>query len=179
MLCQDVRTDGDNSSNKVCFFLKRESFEEKIMVVGVMSGLGPLPLIKVPPKVKVNSEYYIRHVLKPLLEVQIPNMNGTGTNKVTVHNDQASSHTSKLTMAYAAQVESTIGIKILPKKHIPVKSTDISPLDFYGFGYLKQRLLRRRAKTLDGVWKVLKQGWSRITPDTSRIVFVNKKDAYD
>ena len=47
---------------------KHEKLSEKFMVVGALSGRGPLLLIQVPPKVKINAEYNVEHVLKPLLE---------------------------------------------------------------------------------------------------------------
>ena len=51
-----------------------------------------------------------------------------------------------------------MGISYIVRKDIPVKSPDTAPLNFYGFGYLKQRLATRRPKTLIwGIWKFLQQ----------------------
>jgi len=63
-----------NGTRKICYSRKQEEIEEyvtqkserygdKIMVVGANSGRGTLPLIKVPPNVKINSKYYVDHVL--------------------------------------------------------------------------------------------------------------------
>jgi hypothetical protein len=38
-----------------------------------------------------------------------------------------------------------------------VKSQDGSPLDFYGFGNLKQKLYSSKVTTLNGLWKGLKR----------------------
>jgi hypothetical protein len=38
------------------------------MVVGAISGHVTLPPIKVPPKAKINADYYISHVLKSICE---------------------------------------------------------------------------------------------------------------
>jgi len=143
---------------------KGESYGEKIMVVGAMSGKGVLPLRRVPQNVKINSHYYIEEVLKPWLEVEIPKLYGNDTKNVVVHHDQASSHMSKETAAYAAGLKSRLGITILDKSEIPVKSPDISPMDFFGFGFMKQRLFSRKPKTLEGLWKVIKEDWSKVTP---------------
>lgn len=67
--------------------MRRESFETKFMVVGAITGKGTLPLIRVPAKVKINSDYYIDHVLKPFLEEKIPKLYGRETSKVYFHHD--------------------------------------------------------------------------------------------
>ena len=36
------------------------------------------------------------------------------------------------------------GVSYTSKKDIPVKTPDGSPFDFFGFGYLKQRHLKRK-----------------------------------
>jgi predicted transcriptional regulator len=162
-------TEGKGTSKYVK--VKRESFGKKFMVVGVMTGRGTLPLIKVPPKVKINSDYYIGKVLRPILETGIPTLYGSDTDKVFIHHDKASSHTSKKTQDYTTEINSRLGITVISNKDIPVKSPDVSPLDFFGFGYLKQQLFRRRATTLDGVWKVLKEEWAKITPEKCQNVF--------
>ena len=51
------------------------------------------------------------------------------------------------------------GISYIASEDIPVKAPDTSPLDLFGFGYLKQKLRKRRAKSLDGVWKVSQEEW--------------------
>lgn len=154
---------------------KKESFQRSFMVVGAMSGRGTLPLIRVPKNVKINSKFYIDNVLKPLVEIHIPSLYGNETSRVIIHHDKASSHTSKLTQGYAKVIEQNTGIRLLPNKEIPVKSPDASPMDFYGFGALKQRLVLRRASTLDGVWKVLNEEWNRLTPLKCRNVFAEWK----
>ena len=133
------------------------------MIVGALSGRGVLPLIKVPRNVKINADYYIQHVLKPICEIHLPKLYPGELHKVFVHHDAASSHTAKKTDAYAKELKQKLGITIIAKKSIPVKSSDTSPMDFFAFGLIKQRLHLRRASTLNGVWKLLKQEWSKIS----------------
>ena len=45
----------------------------------------------------------------------------------------------------------------LNKEDITVKFPDGSPLDFFGFGFLKQKLEKRNARTLEGVAKLSKE----------------------
>lgn len=154
---------------------KRESFEKKFMVVGAMTGRGVIPLFRVPNNVKVSGEYYVEKVLKPLIEVHLPPLYGDEMSKVVIHHDQASSHMSKVTTAYAQVIKGQLGVTILAKSDIPVKSPDASPLDFFGFGHLKQRLGRRRARSLGGVWKILQEEWNLVTPIKCRNIYAEWK----
>jgi hypothetical protein len=47
-----------------------------------MRGKGTLPLNSDPARVKVNSEYFIEHVLKPLPEANVPALYGSETHEV-------------------------------------------------------------------------------------------------
>ena len=150
---------------------RKEKFGEKFMVVGAITGRGTVPLITVPGNVKINANYYINDVLKPLLEGSVAKLYPNETHKVFVHHDKASSHTSRKTALYAADLKRRLGMTIINNDQIPVKSPDCSPMDFFGFGVLKQRLHMRRATTIQGVRKVLDDEWSKITPETVRKVF--------
>ena len=132
------------------------------MVIGIITGRGTVPLLKVPSEVKINAQYYIEKVLKPLFNEYLPRLYPNDMDKVFFHHDKASSHTANLTTSYLEQLRSEIGISYLYKKDIPVKAPDASPLDFFGFGYLKQELLKRRARTLIGVWKLCQRVWSKV-----------------
>jgi len=141
------------------------------MAVGGMTGRGVLPLIRVPPKAKINSDVYIASVLKPLLEKEVPKLYPGELEKVTFHHDAASSHTSNKTALHLKELEENFGIKAIPKSEIPVKSPDTSPMDFYGFGMLKQQLSSCRVKTLGGLWKFLQKEWNGVSHETVREVF--------
>jgi len=104
--------------------------------------------------------------IKTLLETEVPKLYPGELEKVIVHHDKASSHTAKRTANYSANLKQRLGITIIPNSEIPVKSPDLSPMDFFGFGLLKQRLFKRRVRSLDGLWKVLKEEWSKIPPKT-------------
>jgi hypothetical protein len=88
-----------------------------------------------------------------------------------VHHDKGSSHTAPNTGTYAEDLKKKLGITIIPNEEVPVKSPDASPIDFYGFGLLQQRLEQRKARTLEGVWKFLTVECNRITPATARRVY--------
>ena len=125
------------------WYVDKDNFYNTFMVVGAISGRGTLRLIKVPKKVKVNAEYYIQKVLKPFLEVQIPKLYPGETLKIVVHHDAASSHTAKKTTAYANDLKRKLGITIIPKQDIPIKSPDTSPLNFFWFWVSKTTPLHK------------------------------------
>lgn len=156
-------------------FEKRESFDESFMVVGVISGRGTIPLFKVPSNVKINAQYYIDYVLKPLFNEHLPRLYPKDMNKVFFHHDKATSHTANLTLGYLDEMRTKYGITYIEKENIPVKTPDASPLDFYGFGYLKQELLKRKARTLDGVWKLSQEVWGQVTLRSIKEVFASWK----
>ncbi|UYV67875.1 K02A2.6-like [Cordylochernes scorpioides] len=147
-----------------------ETFLKGFMVVGVMTGRGVLPLIKVPSKVKVKSEFYIECVLKPVIE-QLKDLYPGEMDKVFLHHDKASSHTSNKTQQFLQEMKDTLGINFIRNSDIPVKSPDASPLDFYRFGMLKQRLFNRRPKTEAGLWKAAQEEWSNVSLSKVKEVF--------
>ncbi|CAG7823521.1 unnamed protein product [Allacma fusca] len=87
---------------------RRKRFRERMMIVGAMTGRHVLPHIKVPHKVKINSEYYVANVLKPILADGVAKM--YGTSKCFVHHDATSSHTARCTQAYQGELKAKTGI---------------------------------------------------------------------
>jgi hypothetical protein len=132
------------------------------MIIGAVSGRGILPLIKVPSNVKINADYYIKHVLKPILEYEVPKKCPGELDKVFFHHDKASSHTAAKTMEYFKDVNERLGINFIRNKDIPVKSPDASLCDFWAFGKLKQDLFNSKASTINGLWKVCNTIWNKI-----------------
>lgn len=145
---------------------RAESFGPKVMAVGILTGRGTVPLFFVPPKAKINSQYYIDFVLRPLVENYLPKLYGRELDKIWIHHDKATSHTSAQTAQYMRDVTEATGIRFIKTEEIPVKSPDASPLDFFGFGYLKGKLKRRRVKTVAGLKRAAKEEWQRISRET-------------
>jgi hypothetical protein len=142
---------------------RRESFAKGFMVVAGFCYKGKLRLRKVATKVKINSDYYQKNVLKPIFHKEIPFLYNNDISNVHFHQDKASSHFSKSTLCYLDKLKDETGINYIPKSHIPTKSPDASPMDFCAFGLLKRAVANRRAHTLNGLWKVLQEEWDRIS----------------
>ena len=158
-----------------CIIANKENFGKHFMVVGGMTGRGILPLIRIPLNVKISGDTYVKYVLKPYFEKFLPQLYPTEMHKVIFHHDKASSHTSKFAKLYLDQQKKKLKINYIPKENIPVKGADISPLDFFGFGFLKQKANACKATTLDGVWKFWRRTWSEVTPEMCTNVFQNWK----
>ena len=96
------------------------------MVVGVLSGRGTVSLFRVPPKVKINSVYYIDNVLKPLVETYLPQLYPGELHKVWIHYDMATSHFSKETAKYMEEAEVKYGVQFVKIRENIVKALLIS-----------------------------------------------------
>jgi hypothetical protein len=140
----------------------KESFSKGFMVVAGFCYNGKLEIRKIPSNTKVNSEYYQSHVLGPIWHNEIPKLYGSEVNKVWFHQDKASSHTSHSTALFLHNLSMQTGINAIPFSSIPVKSPDAAPMDFACFGLLKRALRKRRATTLDGLWKVVMDEWNKL-----------------
>ena len=123
-LNEDLVYDNDaNGQTQICYitrgesvpehweFEKGESFAKSFMVVGIITDRGTVPLFRVPSNVKINAQYCVDYVLKPLFTVHLPRLYPNEMDKVYFHYDKASSHTVNLTTEYLGQDE--IGIRYL------------------------------------------------------------------
>ena len=178
-----IYLDDSNKKRRICYVKRGEPVpeswifenDESFMVIGIITGRGTVPIFRVPTKVKINAEYYVELVLKPLFTKHLPLLYPGEMDKVFFHHDKATSHTADSTTDYLEELKTNIGISYLEKQDIPVKAPDASPLEFFGFGYLKQRLGKRNAKTLDGVWKIVREEWSLIDLNMIQNVFASWK----
>ncbi|GFW95429.1 uncharacterized protein TNCV_1721311 [Trichonephila clavipes] len=87
-------------------------------------------------KMQVLSGKKEQNILKPSFEEEIHTLNGKDIDKVELHMDKTSSHTSKSTAAYLAKKESETGINYIPFDDIVrVKSPYASVMDFCAFSF--------------------------------------------
>jgi hypothetical protein len=115
------------------------------MMVGAKSGRGPHSLFKVPVKTKVKAQWDIGNVLMLIYQIHISRFYGSESSKFILHHDKKTSHTAKKTVQYAKEVRSKWGVTFIKNQDIHVKGPDMSPMDFFGFAFLKQRFWRRRS----------------------------------
>lgn len=148
-----------------------ENFPEHFMIVGAMTEERTFPLMKVPDKVKCNAQFYVDYVLRPLIEDHLKPFFGDDLGKVTIHHDKATAHTAKFTTSFLSEMKEKYGISFIEKKDIPVKGCDISPMDFFGFGFLKQAVGRSKARTKQGVWKKCCDIWNNVDASICKRTF--------
>jgi len=153
----------------------KEMMPKKVMVVAGLTAKGPLKVRIIPDKVKINSEYYIKYVLTPIIDQELVPMFGDDIKKVFTHYDKASPHVSNEMAASAMKMKNKYGLTFITKQDIPVKGADISPMDFHGFGYLKQAVQASRVSTIQGLCKKIKKIWSQRTPAQCDLVYQSWK----
>ena len=127
-----IYLDDSNGQSPICYVKRGEqvpehwvlendkSFKRGFMVVGIMTGRGTVPLIRVPSATKINAQYYVDYVLRPLFTEHLPRLYG----KVFFYHDKATSHTADLVRDYLEEVSEELGITYLDKEDIPVKCPD-------------------------------------------------------
>ncbi|GBM17952.1 hypothetical protein AVEN_111098-1 [Araneus ventricosus] len=92
--------------------------------------------------------------------------------RVKLHQDKATSCTSKGTTAFLEKMKTDTGIAYIPFQHIPVKSPDVSPVECYTFGLLKTALSKCKPTTIDGLWNVVQEEWKSIPLEILRKALV-------
>lgn len=102
------------------------------MIIGAISGQGVLLHMRVPPNVKINSERYVEDAFKALGMTHLLKLYPGEEGKVYIHHDAAFPHTAKKIQAYAEEVKEKFRPTLIKNFDIPVKSSDISSLDFFG-----------------------------------------------
>lgn len=135
-------------------------------MVGVLRGRNSLPLNSGPQNVKIISQVCPDSVLKPFLEVNLAKLDLREIFKIVIHDVKTLFRSSKNVVGCATTIHQQLTLTIISNKNIHIKSPDMSPFDFFGFGYLKKRLSIRCATTLDGLWKVARSEWSGNWPKT-------------
>ncbi|OQV22008.1 hypothetical protein BV898_04218 [Hypsibius exemplaris] len=96
----------------------RQTHPRGVMFVAGISARGPTAIRFLPPRTKVNSDFYVKHVLKPLLEKDIPRLYGTDAKYVALHHDSAAAHTALGTVVFP------------PKQEVPIYSCFGLALEF-------------------------------------------------
>lgn len=153
----------------------RTLWERKFMIVAAMCYFRTFPLIKIPDGVTMTSQVYVNRVLKPLIKNHLVKSFGDDISKVYIHHDKSPVHVSKFTTEYMETITQKYGIKFIAKEDIPVKGADCAPLDFFGFGHIKQSVERCEVKNLDQLWKLCKSIWRKVSPTTCANVYESWK----
>ena len=142
-----------------------------VMVIAGMTGRGPLRARIVPEKTKINADYYRDHVLKPIFQKELPKIYPGELDKVFFHQDKAPSHMAHKTFKYLEELRKKHSIDYQKKEHVVVKGADCSPMDFFGFGWLKYQVKKTRVKSWESFCKTITRRWSELSPETCANVY--------
>ncbi|GBM55268.1 hypothetical protein AVEN_272339-1 [Araneus ventricosus] len=121
------------------------------MIVAVFSYNGKLKIRRAEKNVKINSTYYQEKVLRPIFTEEISCLYPNDFQRVKLHQDKATSRTSKSTIAFLEKLKTYIGIAFIHFQHIPAKPLDVSPMDYCALGLSKRVLSKRKPTTIDGL----------------------------
>ena len=86
--------------------------------------------MKVPSQVKINGEYHVEHILKPLIQILLKFFDGYVSN-LFVHHDKISCHTSEIVSNFMDSATKNYGICFIKNKKVPVKGSDCEKLYFF------------------------------------------------
>ena len=152
---------GEKPSDKLKY-VKRVAFASGFMAWAGVSFRGKTDIRIIDKGTEVNSKIYIKNVLKPFLDKDVPRLFPCGSEEMVFHQDGASRHTSKETLQYLRNRNVNF---IKPEEWMP-QSPDAAPVDFGIWGILKRRLQKRNINSLLGLEKALKDEWQKLDQET-------------
>lgn len=118
--------------------------DEKVMIFTAFSIKGIVLIDILPKNVSFTAEYFSNNIL-PKLKSSVNNMKGVITTiKLRLHMDNARPHNAKM----SEQKMKELHIERLPH---PPYSPDISPNDFFLYGYVKNKLKGRSFQSRDSL----------------------------
>ncbi|GBM72233.1 hypothetical protein AVEN_83910-1 [Araneus ventricosus] len=120
-------------------------------IVAGFSYNGELKIRRVGKNVKVNSTYYQEEALRPIFTKEIPFLYPDDFQRVKLHQDKATSPTSKSTTEFLEEIKTDTSIAYIHFQHIPAKSPSVSPRDYCASGPLKGALSKRKPTTIVGL----------------------------
>ncbi len=112
---------------------KRMIGDQKIMIFSAFSSAGPLLLEVLPRNSKFTSAYMCEVILPKLNNACRTQLKVRSNQKIFIHMDNAKPHTAGKT------IKQIMALKFKQLPHPPY-SPDISPCDFFLYGYIKEQL---------------------------------------
>jgi histone-lysine N-methyltransferase SETMAR len=138
-------------------------YHQKVMFTVCFSGVGIQLIHLLPPKVNMNAVIFVEQVLCPI-EKLFSSLKFPENAKLFVHYDNATAHVCKFTNDYLT----TSTMERLPH---PPYSPDISPCDFFLFGYLKHLLAGKSFSDGGALKEHIESLLKTISPATWQKVF--------
>ena len=143
---------------------KRMIYTKKLMFFCSFSAYGIVSIDVLPENSKFNSTYMCDVILPHLKERGEAHITGKTKHCLTLHMDNAKVHTAKMTIAKIKE----LGLKKLDH---PPYSPDISPCDFFLFGYIKSELRNYKISSTYELDKTVRQICEKIDINIWKNVF--------
>jgi hypothetical protein len=136
----------------------------KVMITIFWNPFGIRVLAALSEKTSFDAEYFIDYVL--ILIEQLPVTHGDAIRKQTlvIHMDNLPIHKSKAATRKIASMRVTI------TPH-PVYSQDLAPLDFFLFGYIKQKIAGQEFLSADDLLGAIRKAFDRLSRSVLESVF--------
>ncbi|XP_055329967.1 uncharacterized protein LOC129582479 [Paramacrobiotus metropolitanus] len=126
---------------------------QKVMIAVGICWNGMSRAYCVDGKAKVDAKYFVNEILSKMVNYDIPRLYGAHAKDVILHFDNARSHTAKVTQQWLKSNE----VKYVPQEHWMANSPDLSRLDYGISGIFKQIFGGRKATTVGGLSRIVKQ----------------------
>lgn len=133
----------------------RKCHPKSLMVWVAFGAKGFLKPIFVPPKVKVNADFYIKDILKPMIGEANEKY---GEKKWIFHQDSAPSHTAKKTIEFLKESN----VNFIKPSEWPPHSPDCSPCDYWLFSHLKRKIREHKVSSIPSLKIVIKRALREI-----------------
>jgi hypothetical protein len=137
---------------------KAPSHPQQRMFAAGYGWRGQTRLFIVPAKAKVNADIFIKHILEPMMLVDVPRIYGKDKDRVILHMDSARAHTAQKVYNWLDHHK----IKYFTKEEWLANSPEVSPMDFFANGYFKGQMNKRRYLTMKGMLKAAHEEWAKI-----------------
>lgn len=116
----------------------------------------------------INADRYQRLILQPFMDQLHDDEQTLGY----FQQDGATAHTARTTIQF---LQEFYGDRIISQERWPPRSPDLTPLDFFLFGYLKNNVFKRRLHNLAELQAAIEFEIGNITNETLQNVFENLK----
>ena len=146
--------------NPAILKVRKAEFPAKIMVWGAICSSGTLDLKFIDPGTKVNKEYYINDVLRPVLLPEAQRLYPNGN--WIFQQDGAPSHTANVTQDWLRQNCPDF----INKQEWPARSPDLNPLDYGIWGMLEGRVNSQSHHSLAHLKTCIQREWNKIPRET-------------
>ena len=142
-------TSKENRRKNLPLSVQEPAHVQKRMFAAGFSWRGPTRLYILKGDAKVNGQYFLEKIVKPMVLLDIPKLYDADADKVILHMDSAPSHTSRVVHNWL----DSNGIKYFTKEQRLANSPEVSSMDFFANGYFKAELNKREYPHSMVCWK--------------------------